>query len=121
MTRGPYENTLKLLAKCVRRIKREKGEVRLSSHQLHRECDIPYRTAVRYVDSSVAEEYQRELNLELKKVDPNTQVKRVCERYGVEVDDPPERGFNPLGDVMELFESLTNAPKVRKPPSLKLR
>jgi len=48
------------------------------------------------VDSSVAEAYQRELNLTLKETCPNTQIKRVCDRYAVEVDDPVEDEKIPL-------------------------
>lgn len=86
--RGPYDNTKKSLAKCICRIKSEKGEIVLNSNQLSEECDIPFRTAERYVDSSAAEEYQRELNLTLKETCTKTQVKRKCDRWALEVDDP---------------------------------
>jgi len=87
--RGPYDNTKKSLAKCICRIKREKGEIVLNSSHLSEECDIPFRTAERYVDSSAAEEYQRELNLTLKETCPKTQVKPKCDRWALEVDAPP--------------------------------
>jgi hypothetical protein len=73
----------------------------LNSHQLHEECNIPFDTAKRYVDSSVADEYQRELNLKLKEMCPNTEVKKKCWEWGVEVDHPPQGNFDPLRDLME--------------------
>jgi hypothetical protein len=89
LTKGPYENTLETMAQCVCQIKKEKGEVTLNSHQIHEECNIPFETARRYVDSSSSKVYQRELNLRLMETCPGTQIKEKCWAWGVEIDDPP--------------------------------
>jgi len=99
MGRGPYDSAVEKMAHCICGIKaRHKKDVILNAHELHEECpEVYFNTARRYIDSTLAPDYQKRLNEELLNFCKNTKIISVCDRYGIKVDDPdPQETSNPI-------------------------